>query len=73
MKPEIEKNHPPPLLTRNKYPFSRMVPGDSVFYPDQPKGGQSGPAKAAREYGNRYGQTFVAKPEDGGVRIWRLE
>ena len=55
------------------YPFKDMRVGDSVFFPDEPKGGRSNPAVAAKVYGAKYGKKFSARKMDGGVRIWRTE
>lgn len=77
---QIDKNVPPPVKRaapitsaprQRRYPFEQMAVGESVFYPDEPKGHQSNPAAYARKYGQRSGKVFTAKVSDGGVRIWR--
>ena len=72
----IDKTIPLPAINRRvgqgaKYPFWDMVPGDSVFFPNEPKGGASIQATAARMYGARSNMRFIARSVDGGVRIWR--
>lgn len=64
-----------PRRDRRSYPWPSMEPGDSVFFPDEPDGHSSGPARAARNYVRRGGQgkRFTARAENGGVRIWRVE
>ena len=54
-----------------KYPFHRMEVGQSVWFEDQPDGSQSKPAQAAYVYGHKHGMKFTARPENGGVRVWR--
>lgn len=62
----------PKRAKRNQYPFGRMEIGDSVFFPDEPKGNQSNPAVGARVYRRRHGKVFTTRVENGGVRIWRV-
>lgn len=71
----IEKNIPGPIGGRNgriKYPFREMEIGDSVFFPDEPKGSQSKPAMAARINATHWGWRFSSRKEGTGVRIWRV-
>lgn len=71
----IEKNVPIPVSARrqkNTYLFDEMDVGDSVFYADEPKGHQSAPAAYARVYSQRHDQKFIARAENGGVRVWRV-
>ena len=76
----IEKNIPIPEAAGKTgrptiYPFKDMSVGDSLFFPDEPKGSQSNPAAASKHATRRDGPCegwrFVARSIDGGVRIWR--
>lgn len=62
-----------------RYPFPKMEPGDSVFFPGQrhtrrksDPPGVARAATAARTYACRTGKRFTARQEAGGVRIARL-
>jgi|TARA_R110000751_G_scaffold92759_1_gene181412 hypothetical protein len=70
MEMEIEQNVAVPTSTRaRKYPFLEMVPGESIFYPQEKVNGRA--YRAAKSTGTRHGQTFVARKEGTGIRIWR--
>jgi len=65
----IEKNIPVPRSTRQrKYPFVDMEPGQSAFF-EEKLGGKA--YKAANAVGYRYNRKYIARREDGGIRIWR--
>ena len=65
----IEKDIPLPRSTRQrKYPFVDMEPGQSAFF-EEKLGGKA--YKAANAVGQRYNRTYIARYENGGIRIWR--
>lgn len=73
---KIEKNVAIPLCgdgTRlgSKYPFNKMVPGDSVFVEGQNTTGKA--YAAAKSMGVQRGWKFSGRTVGGGVRIWRVE
>ena len=58
---------------RPVFPFREMEVGDSIFFPDEPKGSRSNPCVSARIHGARYGKKFSGRKEGDGVRVWRVE
>jgi hypothetical protein len=56
-----------------KYPFGEMEVGDSIFFPNEPKGSQSNPSMASKNFSAGKDIKFVSRAENGGVRIWRTE
>jgi len=66
----IDKSIPVPSSTRaRKYPFIEMEVGDSVLFENETLGGKA--YKAANAVGYRYEREYVARNENGGIRIWR--
>jgi hypothetical protein len=68
----IEKGVPLPDSRHGncRYPWGEMEPGDSFFVPDGNfKSLQSTASRRDRNGGRR----FAARPEAGGVRVWRTE
>jgi hypothetical protein len=68
---QIEKNIPlPPDKKRNVYPYKSMEIGES-FYVPQAK------IQMICNYNNRAkkatGMKFIARKEEEGVRVWRIE
>lgn len=55
------------------FPFGDMEVGDSIFFPDEPKGSRSNPCASARIHGARHGKKFSGRREGDGVRVWRVE
>ena len=55
------------------FPFRDMEVGDSIFFPDEPKGARSNPCVSAHNYGARHGKKFSGRKEGDGVRVWRIE
>jgi hypothetical protein len=45
-----------------------MEPGQSAFF-EEKIGGKA--YKAANAVGQRYNRTYIARYENGGIRIWR--
>ena len=66
---KIDRNVPLPRPVR-KYPFDRMLPGDSIFAPDEDT--QDLTAAAAKNYARYHGWKVTARKEAGGCRIWRV-
>ena len=54
--------------------LERLNVGNSIFFPDEPNGSQSSPAKAAFAYSAKRKKRvkFKTRSCDGGVRIWRI-
>ncbi len=52
------------------YTFEKLKNGQSVFFPNEPRGSQSNPATAARSWCQRHGGKSISRAENGGVRIW---
>jgi len=74
--PKIERDIPipNPRTQRGTYPFPDMEVGESVFFPREEDWGRQPPAaSAAYKYGQRHGKFFIAREEEDGVRIWRVE
>lgn len=72
---KIEKNIPIPKADRGsgsgrneKYPWSKMVPGDSFFVPQIKVSSIIGSAWRASK---RHNAKFTVRKVDGGVRVWR--
>jgi hypothetical protein len=65
---EVSKDVPLPV-SRKKYPYTDMDVGDSFFVPE-------GKLQLVCNYnyraGKRLGLKFIARKEDGGVRVWRV-
>lgn len=72
----IDKNIPIPQsggrVRPSLYPFAEMEIGDSVFFPDEPRGSRSKPSIASAQLGRYRGWKFSSRAMDGGVRIWRV-
>jgi hypothetical protein len=65
----IENSIPLPESTRQrKYPFVDMEPGDSAYF-EEKLGGKA--YKAAKAVGDRYNREYIARKENGGIRVWR--
>lgn len=58
---------------RPVFPFKEMNVGDSIFFPDEPKGARSNPCISAHNHGKRHGKKFSGRKEGTGVRVWRIE
>ena len=58
-----------------KYPWPNMNVGDSIFFPDEPKGSISLPAVSCSVWGSSQSPSrkFAKRSIDGGVRIWRVK
>jgi len=75
----IDSHIPPPRdATAPRYPFRKMKPGDSVFYPGTNTRERQHPAYSyAKTLQKRHGLRFTLRSvvEDGvkGIRIWRIE
>jgi hypothetical protein len=74
---KIDKNVPLPMRkssgeTPNRYGWSEMKAGDSMFFDDQPKKSQSNPSMAARVWARTNNAEFASRAEGNGVRIWRV-
>ena len=54
------------------FPFGDMEVGDSIFFPDEPKGARSNPCVSAHNHGARHGKKFSGRKEGDGVRVWRI-
>lgn len=67
---KIDKGVPVPEKMGNKYPFSEMEVGDS-FYVDGATPNQL--QNAASYWRKKAGYKFVARRENEGARIWRIE
>jgi hypothetical protein len=69
--PKIEKGIPIPGRTgrREIYPWSKMEPGDSLFFKDRFSWDVNVMAWKA---GKRHGFKYALKKEKDGVRVWRL-
>jgi hypothetical protein len=73
MKYEIDTDVPLPAVSaprgrKEKYPWSTLEVGHSFFVPGGVlKKMQSTASKASERSGN----TFVVRPVEGGVRVWR--
>ena len=70
----IDKNIPVPETTAGgrpaKYPFYKMVVGDSVFFKGAKTGGKE--YLAAQAAGRNKGWKFSGRAVGGGLRIWRI-
>jgi hypothetical protein len=69
---------PPPGASGPRYPFRKMKPGDSVFYPGANTREKQHPAYSyAKTLQKRHGLRFTLRSvvEAGveGVRIWRID
>jgi len=68
---QIEKNVPvPSVVAKKEYPYRAMQVGDSFFV--------EGVKLATMlntnwRWGQKLGRKFIARVEEGGVRVWRLE
>ena len=77
---EIQKDVKIPVVhSKYKYPWDQMEINDSVFFKAEKDETLNnlkrtvGPA--ARYYGDVTGKKFktLVMPEDGGIRVWRIE
>lgn len=55
-----------------KYPFNKMMVGDSVFFKGEVLNSRSKPYSAARSHADDTGKKFSGRTVDGGLRIWRV-
>lgn len=60
----------PKNVIRNKYPYKLMEVGDSFFVPN---GKLNQICNGNYRVGKQLGWRFVARSEEGGVRVWRTE
>lgn len=67
---EFDKDVPAPESRHDV--FLKMEIGDSVFFPNEPKGSQASIVSFARYCEGRHNIKFSAKSENGGVRITRV-
>ena len=58
----------PKSVIRHKYPYKIMEVGDSFFVPD---GKLNQICNGNYRVGKQLGWKFVARTENGGVRVWR--
>ena len=76
---KISKNHPVPDYDKNKksrgrppkYPFDDMEVGDSFLAEGQDW--DDGGRCAANNHGRRKNKRFIARKQENGIRIWRVE
>jgi hypothetical protein len=59
-----------PSGREEKYGFSRLQPGQSVFIADESEAINA--RRAASAYGKRHGMKMTSRKVDGGFRIWRV-
>lgn len=64
---ELEKGVPLPVA-RQKYPYKEMEVGDSFFVNG---GGIQNVCNQNYRMGKKLGMSFIARKENGGVRVWR--
>lgn len=72
---KIDKSVPMPGISGitgrpEKYPFSQMEVGDSVFFDGVKVGGKE--YVASQMSGRKNGWKFSGRSIDGGLRIWRV-
>ena len=53
-----------------KYPFDSMKIGDSFLVPSEDS--HRSVSIAASNYGKAYGEVFVTRTVEDGVRVWRI-
>lgn len=75
---KIEKGIPlPPRRSthaaRDKYGFTRMEVGDSIFFADAKPSAIRNVAYTASKDGARMGRKFATRTVEGGVRVWRVK
>ena len=63
----LDKDIPVPE-PRKRYPYREMEIGDSFFVP---AGGIQNICNQNYRTGKKLGRSFIARKEDGGVRVWR--
>lgn len=67
---KIEKGIPAPAHKRaHKYPLADMEVGDSFLIPDAKTSAEISSSISYRK--NRYGEQYVCRVVDGGLRVWR--
>lgn len=54
-----------------KYPFQKMEVGDSIFFENMTH--DSNAIHAAKRYFSRNNKKMIARKQDNGIRIWRVE
>jgi len=65
---KVERDIPPPP-SRSKYPFGEMEVGDSFLVPGIKTSAEISSAVNYRK--SRYGENYICRAVDGGVRVWR--
>ena len=64
----LDKDVPLPEA-RKRYPYREMEVGDSFFVEG---GGIQNICNQNYRTGKKLGKSFIARKEDGGVRVWRV-
>ena len=64
---EVQKDVPIPEA-RKRYPYKEMDIGDSFFVD---AGGIQNVCNQNYRMGKKLGMSFIARKENGGVRVWR--
>lgn len=69
---KIEDNIPPPVGVAGRYGLHMILPGQSVFIPEEafpPSGPSAIRASASQHFGRG---NYTTRMECGGLRVWRL-
>jgi hypothetical protein len=69
---KIEKNIPIGFIKQPKYPFSKMIVGDSFFVKGDKKKINAVTVSASSYKKNTPGTNFTSRCTEGGIRVWRI-
>lgn len=64
---DVQKDVPVPV-PRKRYPYASMEIGDSFFVEG---GGIQNICNQNYRTGKKLGMSFIARKEEGGIRVWR--
>lgn len=67
---EVRRDIPVPMSRGDRYGYSSLKVGESVFIEGQKSNGQA--AAGARSHGQYHKKKFAVRKEGSGVRIWRV-
>jgi hypothetical protein len=67
---KIESGIPVPPGNRANYPFAKMKVGDSFLVPGVKNSAAIASSVSYRK--NRYGENYVCRTTEGGLRVWRI-
>ena len=68
---KIEKNIPIGFADKPKYPFAKMVVGDSFFVKGDKKKAKAVTVATSGYKKNTPGTNFTARTNADGIRVWR--